>query len=147
MQKVPLLAHVRSLAGQHGIRIKTETGLRTAEATHDGDHWKVHRVITIHPISGPVPYFTALHEIGHIVLNHQQKTDYELLDSEYEAWAWAIEHAKIKPTASVYAHISRCLLSYLASRNARLPDSHRFWKLAKPSAALSTMAGPRGALP
>lgn len=39
-------------------------------------------------------YFAALHELGHIAHQHRGKAEmHRLLDTEAEAWQWAIDHA------------------------------------------------------
>lgn len=82
-----------------------------------------------------ITYFTALHEIGHIV--HPKGSGSGLrLEKEYHAWDWAIENALVDPNNAVRKLIHRCLTSYLKkverSRKMKKPTAdHPLWDMLK----------------
>jgi hypothetical protein len=57
-------------------------------------------------------YFVALHEIGHVVLGHRGPDHRDILQKERDAWDWALENARVKPTQAVRGMILRSLRSY-----------------------------------
>lgn len=88
------------------------------------------RRITIRPVKGRSTYFTALHEIGHIVGSNPTRR----LEQEVAAWRWALNAAAVEPTPGVWKTIHRCLSSYVARAerwaNMKLPAAdHDFWRL------------------
>ncbi len=96
-------------------------------------------MIHIRPVKSMITYFTALHEIGHIV--HPLGLGRGLrLEQEYHAWDWAIENALVDPNNAVKKMIHRCLTSYVRkvqrSRKMKMPaTSHPLWDM------LSEMSG------
>lgn len=68
------------------------------------------RWIHVPPIRSQRGYFTALHELGH-VLGPQPRTR---LAKEAAAWQWALAHAIEEPTEGTLRMIARCLDSYQA---------------------------------
>jgi hypothetical protein len=96
----PLAAHVEGLCDGHGIRWSHRNLQAYATSTT--------RRIAFPRIRDRKDYFVALHEIAHIVLEHGSPS----LRQEREAWNWALEHARVKPTQAVRAMIRRALRSY-----------------------------------
>jgi hypothetical protein len=91
--------------------------------------------ISIPPIRGQVSYFIALHEIGHLVGRGRSAPR---LESEANAWIWALDHSVVEPTPATLRSISRRLSGYLDwARNRqyrrvppRIPSrEHPFWAL------------------
>jgi hypothetical protein len=71
------------------------------------------RRVRVPRIATRCDYFTALHEIGHVVLG--ESSDQSTLDIERAAWRWAIGQARVPQTQAVRAMIRRSLQSYEAS--------------------------------
>jgi hypothetical protein len=123
-------AHVEDLCRQHGIE------LVGSSARGRAIRWRGGRLeISIPPIRGQVSYFIALHEIGHLVGPGRSKPR---LESEANAWLWALENSAVEPTQATLRSISRRLRGYLEwARNRqhrrvppRIPDrGHPFWGL------------------
>lgn len=93
--------HVAQIAAEHGVTIKHQGG---------GIAYRRERRITTPPVRGRATYFTALHELGHVLGPNPRRR----LDQEVAAWRWALEHALEPPTPAVAAGIARCLRSYRA---------------------------------
>jgi hypothetical protein len=125
-----LEAHVAELCEQHGIALAGAS--RRGRATR----WRGGRLeISIPEIRGQVSYFIALHEIGHLVGRGRSAPR---LESEANAWLWALDHAVVEPTPATLRSISRRLRGYLdwaKSRQYRRvppripPRGHPFWSL------------------
>ena len=123
-------AHVEHLCDQYGIE------LVGSSARGRAIRWRGGRLeISIPPIKGQVSYFIALHEIGHLVGRGRSAPR---LESEANAWVWALQHAAVEPTAATRRSIVRRLEGYLAwARNRqyrrvppRIPErDHVFWSL------------------
>ena len=65
--------------------------------------WRGGRLeISIPPIRGQVSYFIALHEIGHLVGKGRSAPR---LESEANAWLFALEHSVVEPTTATSAHL------------------------------------------
>lgn len=123
-------AHVEELCAEHGIEL--------AGASQRGRaiRWRGGRLeIAIPPIKGQVSYFIALHEIGHLVGRGRSKPR---LESEANAWVWALQNAAFEPTDATLRSISKRLNGYLAwARNRqyrrvppRIPEpDHVFWRM------------------
>ena len=123
-------AHVEHLCDQYGIE------LVGSSARGRAIRWRGGRLeISIPPIKGQVSYFIALHEIGHLVGRGRSAPR---LESEANAWVWALQHAAVEPTPATRRSIVRRLEGYLAwARNRqyrrvppRIPErDHVFWAL------------------
>jgi hypothetical protein len=123
-------AHVEQLCAEHGIEL---TG---ASARGRAIRWRGGRLeISIPPIRGQVSYFIALHEIGHLVGPGRSAPR---LESEANAWVWALRHAAVEPTPATRRSIVKRLQGYLAwAQNRqyrrvppRIPEpDHVFWSL------------------
>lgn len=129
-----LNSHIRALADANGIGIRETPGRYDAVAgkdRSDGARW-----IRIPPIRTPITYYTALHELGHLL---GEPGRYRL-DEEARAWEWALANAAEPPSPGVRKMIRRNLRSYLRwalHRQHRLrgrpivPEpEHIFWRLA-----------------
>jgi hypothetical protein len=102
----PLIAHVDELCANHGI---TRSFSLHAYARLSADQ----RLIRCPQIRSRTDYFTALHEIAHILLWHSGPAPGDVrLQRERDAWDWALETARVKPTQAVRGMILRCLRSY-----------------------------------
>ncbi|MFL5908021.1 MAG: hypothetical protein ACJ75Z_10560 [Solirubrobacterales bacterium] len=122
--------HVEDLCSEHGIE------LVGASSRGRAIRWRGGRLeISIPPIRGQVSYFIALHEIGHLVGRGRSAPR---LESEANAWLWALEHSVVEPTPATRRSISRRLRGYLDwARNRqhrrvppRIPGrGHPFWAL------------------
>jgi hypothetical protein len=123
-------AHIEDLGRQHGIE------LVGSSARGRAIRWRGGRLeISIPPIRGQVSYFIALHEIGHLVGKGRSAPR---LESEANAWLFALEHTVVEPTPATLHSISRRLRGYLAwARNRQHrrvppripPRDHVFWRL------------------
>ena len=123
-------AHVEDLCREHGIE------LAGASSRGRAIRWRGGRLeISIPPIRGQVSYFIALHEIGHLVGRGRSAPR---LESEANAWLWALDHAVVDPTPATLRSISRRLRGYLDwARNRQYrrippripPREHAFWSL------------------
>lgn len=123
-------AHVEDLCHEHGIE------LVGASARGRAIRWRGGRLeISIPPIRGQISYFIALHEIGHLVGRGRSAPR---LESEANAWIWALDHSVVEPTPATLRSISRRLRGYLEwARNRQHrrvppripPREHPFWQL------------------
>ena len=123
-------AHVADLCREHGI------GLVGASSRGRAIRWRGGGLeISIPPIRGQVSYYIALHEIGHLVGRGRSAPR---LESEANAWLWALQHSVVEPTAATRRSISRRLRGYLEwARNRQHrrvppripPRGHPFWEL------------------
>jgi hypothetical protein len=123
-------AHVEELCRDHGIE------LVGASSRGRAIRWRGGKLeISIPPIRGQVSYFIALHEIGHLVGRGRSAPR---LESEANAWLWALDNSVVEPTPATLRSISRRLRGYLdwaRSRQYRRvppripPREHPFWSL------------------
>jgi hypothetical protein len=123
-------AHIEDLCRQHGIE------LVGSSARGRAIRWRGGRLeISIPPIRGQVSYFIALHEIGHLVGKGRSAPR---LESEANAWLFALEHTVVEPTPATLRSISKRLRGYLEwARNRQHrrvpprvpPRDHVFWQL------------------
>ena len=98
-------AHVEDLCREHGIE------LAGASSRGRAIRWQGGKLeISIPPIRGQVSYFIALHEIGHLVGRGRSAPR---LESEANAWLWALDHSVVEPTPATLRSISRRLRGYL----------------------------------
>ena len=84
--------HIESLAAQHAVKIDTRVD-------QPADAWAhaVARVICITPLNSVIGYATALHELGHVVLEHIDPHPNRELEMQWEqaAWEWARSNAMV----------------------------------------------------
>jgi hypothetical protein len=123
-------AHIGELCREHGIE------LFGASSRGRAIRWRGGRLeISVPPIRGQVSYFIALHEIGHLVGRGRSAPR---LESEANAWLWALDHSAVEPTPATLRSISRRLRGYLDwARNRQYrrvppripPREHVFWSL------------------
>jgi hypothetical protein len=123
-------SHIEELCREHGIE------LVGASSRGRAIRWRGGRLeISIPPIRGQVSYFIALHEIGHLVGRGRSAPR---LESEANAWIWALDHSVVEPTPATLRSISRRLNGYLNwARNRQYrrvppripPREHPFWSL------------------
>jgi hypothetical protein len=106
----PLRAHIEELCEEHEIhRSFNRLGAYARQTAYQ-------RVIGVPQVYDRKDYFTALHEIAHIVLWHSGPASGDVrLRRERDAWEWALENARVKPTQAVRGMITRCLRSYGAA--------------------------------
>jgi hypothetical protein len=123
-------AHVAQLCREHGIELIGSSSRGRAIRWRGG-----RREIAIPPIKGQVSYFVALHEIGHLVGRGRSAPR---LESEANAWLWALDHAIVEPTPATCRSISNRLHGYLRWAENRQyrrvppripPREHPFWSL------------------
>lgn len=101
--------HVVSLCRENNIRIRWQGATAPNSSAFrfiDGTYG-----IKIRPVSGPVNYFVAMHEIGHIMANAMEG---DKIVIEAKAWMWALTEAIIKPTEAQKKKIWRRFNSYLS---------------------------------
>ena len=127
-----LQAHVDELVQHHGIAVVEKAGASPRAGRMRVDGARVGRIV-IRPIRGRNTYFTALHEIGHLVAVGGLASGLRL-EQEVIAWRWALDNAIEQPTPGVWKKIARCLGHYVdrAERwaNMKLPaPEHDFWAL------------------
>jgi hypothetical protein len=129
--------HVRDLADEHHIAVEHYRG--------SGAAYRRARLVRIAPVKGISSYFTALHELGHIVGPGRSARK---LEREANAWEWAIIVAQRPPTDAVSFMIARSLRSYLHAgrrshglrQNMVEPDSgHVFWALCNAPLAVQRL--------
>lgn len=123
-------AHVEELCAEHGVE------LAGSSARGRAIRWRGGRLeISIPPIRGQVSYFIALHEIGHLVGRGRSAPR---LESEANAWVWALQNSAFEPTDATMRSISKRLDGYLQwARNRqyrrvppRIPErDHVFWRM------------------
>ena len=123
-------AHIEDLCREHGIELVGSSSRGRAI------RWRGGRLeISIPPVRGQVSYFIALHEMGHLVGRGRSAPR---LESEANAWIWALDHSVVEPTPATLRSISRRLLGYLDwARNRQYrrvppripPREHPFWAL------------------
>jgi hypothetical protein len=123
-------AHIEELCREHGIELAGNSARGRAI------RWRGGRLeIAIPAIRGQVSYFIALHEIGHLVGRGRSAPR---LESEANAWLWALEHSAVEPTQATKRSIARRLGGYLEwARNRQHrrippripPREHPFWAL------------------
>jgi hypothetical protein len=103
-----LAEHVHSIAERRGIvvTVAKRSNIRAhAERAHNGEPPK----IKIPPIRSLISYYTALHELGHLLGRGRSGNR---LTREAAAWRWAIRNAKVKPNDAVLRSIGRALAGY-----------------------------------
>jgi hypothetical protein len=99
--------HTELLCIMFGIAWDDGTPLAKAQA-HAYDN-----VIHCPPVHGQRQYFTALHEIGHVVLGHHPgRWRRPRVEQEGEAWLWALDQAIIFPSPGTAADIMDAIDSY-----------------------------------
>lgn len=118
-----LQEHVDQLLAAHGVAVEYKPGA-SARA------YRRSRRIVLRPIKGRSTYFTAMHELGHILGPNPPRR----LEQEVAAWRWALDNATVEPSPGVWKMIHRCLSNYVkrAERwdSMKLPDhDHDFWTL------------------
>jgi len=94
--------HIEYLCKLHQIDKMLVSNTEAAEA------WIEHRIVWIPVLSGPMAYYVALHEIGHIVTFDAVPR----LEREARAWTWALEIGKIGVTKPVYRFVKKCIKRY-----------------------------------
>jgi hypothetical protein len=122
--------HVEQLCREHDIE------LVGASSRGRAIRWRGGKLeISIPPIRGQVSYFIALHEIGHLVGRGRSAPR---LESEANAWLWALDNSVVEPTPATLRSISRRLRGYLDWAHSRQyrrvppripPREHPFWSL------------------
>lgn len=96
-----MLEHVRLLAKQHEVTTVFRPG------SSFGSH--TYKTIWTPKPNGYTTYFTALHELGHAILDPHEAA---LLD-EAQAWHWALDHALFPLTPGARNSIKRFFTSYV----------------------------------
>jgi hypothetical protein len=104
-------AHIERLAKEHGIKVIHHHLVKRCDqsfATRKRDDWG--DAIGIMPIRSAIGYATALHELGHILGQHQDNDIDDMLTQERWAWEWARQNALVwTPT------MERCAVRSLAA--------------------------------
>jgi hypothetical protein len=120
-----MAGHVEQLCRDLGITLEYLKGGNRGWAQ------RKERRIKVSPVKGISTYYTALHEIAHIVGPNAPRR----LEQEVAAWRWAIDNAKRPPTKGVWKGIAASLDSYRqrgerAVWGTKLPaPEHDFWTL------------------
>jgi hypothetical protein len=115
------VAHIDELCQKYKIRRKFlglelvgQSGVRGADT-----------IISQFDMEAPRPYnelayFTNLHEVGHVVtigtnFEYWERMAIERrIEAEAQAWLWALDNAKIKPSSATLDNIRWCLVeSYM----------------------------------
>lgn len=125
-----LEAHVEEICAENRIHVSGASRRGRAIRYVGGD-----LEISIPEIRGQVSYLVALHEIGHLIGPGRSAPR---LESEANAWAWALDVSCVEPTAASLRSIGKRLDGYLRWAQARQhrqrppripPPDHLFWKL------------------
>ena len=140
-----LTAHLRVTAELHGVSIVNQPGY-----TEDARAWIIRRIVKIGTIDSERDYLVALHELGHIVLQHEpdrcEGVTHRVLREELEAWKWALAHKRCALTQTGVSEIKVCLNSYVMAATGQPHRAVRaFLEQLKPDTWET--AGPRGRLP
>ena len=98
-------AHIADLCREHEIALAGSSARGRAIRWRGG-----RREISVPPIRGQVSYFIALHEIGHLIGRGRSAPR---LESEANAWLWALDHSVVEPTPATRRSIARRLRGYL----------------------------------
>lgn len=99
------IRHIIDLCARHHIQWKIVDRGYADEADRDD------RIIRTRPVKGEITYFTALHEIAHVVAKGCE--DYQpTMVCESNAWTWAIKKAIAPPSHRVYTAIAKALRSH-----------------------------------
>jgi hypothetical protein len=117
-----LRAHVEQLAAAGGVAVELAGG-RRPRAVRGSQSRGLSPRIVIPEIRGQVSYFTALHELGHLLSPGNRSL--RQLEAEADAWRFALAHAQIEPTAATAARLHASLLSYLRRAERRRALGHR----------------------
>jgi hypothetical protein len=121
VKRIDMANHFAELCAEHEIVVRF-----TLAAPEDGAYSANHmqRRVTTRPIRNTGFYVSALHEIGHIVGPHQDKSR---LWAEWGAWIWAKENA-IVWTDTAWRVTRGALTSYSNAFGAEtMPDDFRNW--------------------
>jgi hypothetical protein len=127
-----LEAHIRDLCDKYEIAIAGSSSRGRAIRYVGGG-----LEIAIPEIRGQVTYLIALHEIGHLVGAGRSAPR---LESEANAWVWALENTEVEPTDASLRSIGKRLDGYLHWALARQhrkhppripPEDHVFWRLRR----------------
>lgn len=117
-----LRAHVASLAKTHGIEVEVAAVRRARAYRGQPSRGRAPR-IRIPEIRSQITYFTALHELGHLVSPGNRSL--RQLEAEADAWRFALEHALVPPSKATAARLHAYLLSYLRRAERRRALGHR----------------------
>jgi hypothetical protein len=112
-------AHIADLCSGHAIELDEGRTSGGRAITFRRSH---RRVIKVPPIRGPVSYWVALHELGHLMA--RRRTSGCRIDKELVAWQWAAAEARFDPSLSVRRAIVRSLSSYIQWALARQYRRH-----------------------
>jgi hypothetical protein len=141
-----LRRHVLELAAAGGVAVEFANGRRAA-AYRGSPSRGLRPRIRVPEIRGQVTYFTALHELGHLLSPGNRSL--RQLDAEGDAWCWAFEHSLVRPTPATARRLRTKLMTYhrravirqaLGRRvTARIPPADGlYWRIA---AELDALAG------
>lgn len=97
------LEHFDALCAEHAITYE-ETGTRSGADLGQ-------RVVGAPRPTGIARYFTALHEIGHVVTAWDGCRD-QVVEMELAAWRWALANAITEPSRGVRRDIYARLINY-----------------------------------
>lgn len=103
-------AHILGFCLEHDI--DWQFGSRRGRASYGRKTRGEQPIVRLPEIRGQMTYFVALHELGHILSpdNRYMRT----LESEVDAWQWALSNAEEDPTVATLRGIRRRLASYIA---------------------------------
>ncbi len=144
-----LCQHVASLAHAHGIEVEIAPVRRARAYRGQPSRGRAPR-IRIPEIRGQITYFVALHEIGHLASPGNRSL--RQLEAEADAWAFALEHALVEPTAATAKRLHAHLLSYALRAGRRRELGHRsaavipgagsaYWSMLDGLAGIATRPG------
>jgi hypothetical protein len=114
--------HVASLAHAHGIEVEVAAVRRARAYRGQPSRGRAPR-IRIPEIRSQITYFTALHELGHLVSPGNRSL--RQLEAEADAWRFALDHALVRPSPATAARLHAYLLSYLRRAEQRRALGHR----------------------
>ncbi len=104
-----LRRHVLELAATGGVSVEFANG-RRAIAYRSSPSRGLPARIRVPEIRGQVTYFTALHELGHLLSPGNRAL--RQLEAEGDAWRFAFEHALVRPTPATARRLRAKLLTY-----------------------------------
>ena len=111
--------HMRALAREHDVKYRCDRRSPPSQRRVRGEAYYAKRYLLLHTqgqdIEDEETYFVALHELAHVVLDHNPRGPFawaNRLEAEAEAWCWALEHALHPPSRWTAHTISDRLWGY-----------------------------------
>lgn len=117
-----LRRHVLELAHAGGVDVELADGRRAVAYRAVPSRGRRAR-IRVPEIRGQVTYFTALHELGHLLSPGNRSL--RQLEAEADAWRWALATALVRPTPATARRIRTKLLTYYRRARIRRAQGRR----------------------